>query len=131
MGQAVSGTFAIGPAAISFDEAPTNCRNGEVTITIAIDSPTLGPVTAQVPMPEFLNETAFPTTTFSAAILPATEGCLAQGTLTLQGVSVSISLPSIMTVANGVAEMQGAATHDRRDFGIGPSYPDEKSVVVR
>lgn len=128
MGQAVVGTFAVWTAAITFDETPTDGRHGDVTVTIATDSLTLGSVTAQAMTPEFFDATAFPTATFAAAILPAEGGYLAEGTLTLRGVSVPVSMPFTMTVQDGVARMEGSVPLDRRDFGIGPSYPDEASV---
>jgi cytochrome b561/polyisoprenoid-binding protein YceI len=129
MGQSVSGTFAVWTAAISFDETPTNGRHGEVTVTIATDSLTLGSVTAQAVTPEFLDVAAFPTATFAATILPAATGFLADGTLMLRGVPVPVSFPFTLTLRHGIATMKGTATLDRRDFGIGPSYPDEKSVA--
>jgi polyisoprenoid-binding protein YceI len=128
MGQSVSGTFSDWTAAIRFDEAPIDGRHGDVTVTIATESVTLGSVTAQARTPEFFDTAAFPTATFVATILPAEGGYVADGTLTLRGASVPVTLPFTMTVTDGIATMEGTTTLDRRDFGIGPSYPDEKSV---
>ena len=128
MGQSVSGSFADWTAAIRFDETPADGRHGDVTVTIATDSVTLGSVTAQARTAEFFDTAAFPTAVFAATILPADTGYLAEGTLTLRGVSVPVALPFAMTVADGIATMEGSTTLDRRDFGIGPSYPDEQSV---
>lgn len=128
MGQAVSGRFADWTAAIRFDETPVDGTHGDVTVTIATDSLTLGSVTSQAKTAEFFDTAAFPTATFAAVIRPAESGYVADGTLTLRGVSVPVSLPFRITLENGVAGMEGSTTLDRRDFGIGPSYPDEKSV---
>lgn len=128
LGQDVTGSFADWTAAINFDETPIDGRNGDVTVTIATDSLTLGSVTAQARTAEFFDTAAHPTASFAASIVPAETGYLAEGVLTLRGAPVPVALPFTLVVEGRTARMAGEVTLDRRAFGIGPSYPDEKTV---
>jgi polyisoprenoid-binding protein YceI len=67
MGSDVSGRFGDWTAAIAFDP---DSGAGEVTVTIAIPSLTLGSVTDQAMQPAFFNAEAHPTATFTAEIRP-------------------------------------------------------------
>ena len=53
---------------------------------------------------------------------------MARGRLTLRGVEVPVALPFRLVIEGDVARMEGALQLDRRDFGMGKSYPDEASV---
>ncbi|MGR3542423.1 MAG: cytochrome b/b6 domain-containing protein [Hasllibacter sp.] len=133
-GNAVEGAFGDWQAAIAFDEGT---GTGEVTVTIATGSVTLGGVTSQARGPDFFDVPGFPTATFAATIAPADGASLpggapathvAEGTLTLRGAEVPVTMPVVLEIADGVAAMRGAATLDRRDFGIGAAYADESTV---
>ena len=69
-----------------------------------------------------------PTATFTAAIVPAGEAFEAKGTLALRGAEHPVTLPFTLVLEGDTARMQGKVTLDRRDFGMGPSYGDEKTV---
>ncbi len=125
MGADVQGGFAVWTADIRFDAAR---GTGDVSVTIDTTSMTLGSVTKQAAEPEFFDVPAHPTATFTAAITPAGDGYLADGTLTLRGMSKPLRLPFTLTIAGDTATMAGQTTLDRRDFGMGPRYPDEASV---
>ncbi len=125
MGSDVQGSFGTWAADIDFDEAN---GTGDVSVTIDTTSMTLGSVTKQAAEPEFFDITAHPTATFAAAITPAADGYLADGTITLRGIVKPLSLPFTLTLAGDTATMAGQTTIDRRDFGMGPSYPDEASI---
>jgi polyisoprenoid-binding protein YceI len=60
--------------------------------------------------------------------LPADQGYVATGTLTLRGMEQPVSLPFSLDLQGDTAVMTGTTTLDRRDFGIGKSYGDEASV---
>ena len=133
-GNAVEGSFGDWQAAIAFDEAT---GTGEVTVTIATGSVTLGGVTDQARGTDFFDVPGFPTATFAAAIAPADGEALpdgepathvATGTVTLRGAEADVVLPVVLDVADGTATMRGATTLDRRDFGIGATYTDESTV---
>jgi len=126
MGAVVQGSFAIWSAAITFDPEAETGNHVEVSVDLA--SLKLGSVSAQATGPDFLNAAAQPQARFIADIRREGDGWLAVGTLTLNGVSVPASLPFTLTLDGDTARMQGALTLDRRDFGIGTKYPDEKTV---
>ena len=128
MGSAVDGNFADWAAEITFDEAATDGKHGQVAVSIDLASLTLGSVTDQTKGPEFFDVALHPTATFTADILPAATGYEAKGTLTLHGISRPLSLPFTLHIDGDSATMQGTAQLDRRDFGIGAGYEDESTV---
>lgn len=130
LGSVVTGRFDDWTAAITFDEVARDGEHGSVTVTIAVDTLTLGSVTSQARGPDFFDAENHPTAVFDAVILPQAGGggYLAQGTLSLAGASVPVSLPFDLTVTGDVARMSGAVTLDRRDFGMGERYGDETTV---
>ncbi len=125
MGADVTGSFADWSARIGFDEAT---GTGDVTVEVATGSLALGSVSAQAAAPEFLSSEAFPTATYEAAIRPEGDGYVADGTLSLRGVTIDLPLAFALDLEDGVATMEGRAMLDRRDFGMGEAYPDEASV---
>ena len=128
MGAEVGGSFAGWTADIRFDETAVDGKHGSVTVTIDTASLTLGSVTKQALEAEFFDAPTHPTAVFAADILPGPTGYVAQGTLTLRGVTQPITLPFTLDIASDQAKMAGTVTLDRRDFGMGPSYGDEASV---
>ncbi|PID36535.1 MAG: cytochrome [Rhodobacterales bacterium] len=126
MGSEVTGHFETWDAAITFDEMQD--PPGAVEVTINIASLRLGSVTKDVLVPEFFDPQSYPTAIFAADILRSGAGYVAQGTLTLRGAAVPVSMPFDLSIDGDIATMSGAVTLDRRDFGIGASYPDESMV---
>ncbi|WP_127111736.1 cytochrome b/b6 domain-containing protein [Shimia sediminis] len=127
-GSDVTGHFADWQAAIVFDETAPDGKHGSVEVTIAIGSLTLGSVTKQALGADFFDATNFPTATFKADILPADEGYVASGTLTLKESTVPLDLPFTLSLNDNQAQMTGQTTLDRRDFAVGASMPDESSL---
>lgn len=125
MGQSVEGSFAGWTADIDFDPA-----TGTGTVTVQIDTTSLhlAAVTEQAKAPEFFDVAAFPTATFKAEIAPAGESYAATGTLTLRGKEQPVTLPFTLKIDGDTATMTGETRLDRRDYGMGPSYPDEATV---
>ncbi|MGP9820874.1 cytochrome b/b6 domain-containing protein [Salinarimonas sp. NSM] len=134
MGTPVTGRFAQFDADIAFEETPdADGRHGSVTVAIPIASMTLGSVTAQARGPEFFDAEAHPSARFAADIVAAGDaghagGYRAVGTLALAGAEVPVALPFTLEIVDGVATASGTVTVDRRDFGMGESYPDEATV---
>lgn len=128
LGSEVEGQFADWTAAINFDEAIKNGVAGTVEVTIAIGSLTLGSVTDQAMGPDFFNAQDFPTATYIADIVRVVDGYEAQGTLTIKGRSMPITLPFGLSVTGDEASMAGGLTLNRRDFGIGDNMADESSL---
>ena len=128
LGNPVEGRFADWSAAITFQDRPDPGPAGDVTVTIAIASLTLGTVTDQAMGPDFFDTERFPTATFSGGIAKSADGYEADGMLTIRDQSVPVTLPFQLVIENGVATMTGQTRIDRLDFGIGSSLPDESSL---
>lgn len=128
MGADVSGRFEDWTADIQFDETRTDGRAGRVDVEIAITSLTLGSVTQQAMEPDYFASGEFPTARFSADILNTADGYVAEGTLTLRGLEQPISLPFDLTLDGDLAQMQGSAILDRRDFEIGQGMTDDSQL---
>lgn len=127
-GSEVSGSFANWTADIAFEEVATDGKHGTVTVTIDIASLTLGTVTDQAMGRDFFNASEFPTSVFQADILTADQGYVAEGTLTLRGVNMPVSLPFTLDINDGTAIMNGETELNRLDFGIGQNMADESSL---
>ncbi|MEM9970040.1 MAG: cytochrome b/b6 domain-containing protein [Pseudomonadota bacterium] len=128
-GSDVAGTFADWTAAINFDETSST---GDVNVTVAIASLTLGSVTDNALGPEYFAAADFPTAEFQAEIAPAERGYIAAGTLTIKGVTVPIQLPFALDIDGDLASMEGRLSLDRTEFGVGGPAEDtvKRSVGV-
>ncbi len=126
---AVTGRFADWTAAITFDPESTAETLGDVEVTINIASLTLGSITTQALGTEFFSAQTFPTAVFQAPITRDENGdYFATGTLRLKGTEVPVRLPFSLSMEGDRTTMSAQITLDRRDFNIGPSYPDESTV---
>lgn len=128
LGSDIQGSFADWTAAITFDESAADGVHGSVTVEIAIGSLTLGSVTNEALAADFFNAADFPIASFSADILAADDGYVAEGTLSLRGADVPVTLPFQLDIVDETAQMSGRVALDRRDFSMGASYPDESTV---
>ena len=91
---------------------------------IAIPSLTLGSVTKQALGKDYFDAEDFPTATFQADILSAADGYVAEGTLSMKGAEVPVSLPFQLRIDGDTARMQGRTTLDRRNYAIGDNMGD-------
>lgn len=132
LGSEVTGAFTDWTASIAFDETVPNETEGRVAgnvdVTVAIGSLTLGSVTDQAMGPDYFHVTDFPTARFLADIVPVVDGYEAQGTLTIRGQSVPTDLPFSLALDGDTASMAGRLTLNRIDFGIGTNMADESSL---
>lgn len=128
LGSPLTGRFDDWTAAITFDEMARDGQHGDVVVTIAVDTLTLGSVTTQAKGPDFFDVDSHPTAVFDAVIVPDGDNFIAEGTISLAGASVELSLPFELTLDGDQAQMQGSVTLDRRDFGMGQSYGDEATM---
>ena len=132
-GSDITGAFADWTAAITFDETAEGAM-GDVEVTVAIPSLSLGSSTEEAMKPDWFDAAAHPTARFVAGITRAETGYRAIGTLTLKGRTVPVTLPFTLTIRGDRATMAGTVTLDRRDFGIGDAsetairHPVEVSV---
>ncbi|NSX54502.1 cytochrome b/b6 domain-containing protein [Parasulfitobacter algicola] len=129
-GNEVTGSFADWTAAINFEPQDPFTPAGDVEVTVAIPSLSLGSVTGQALGPDFFNAENFPTATFTADITSQDDGIyVADGVLTLKDVETPISFPFTLTVDGDVADMTGRTTLDRRTFGIGDNISDASNLA--
>ena len=125
----MTGSFADWQAAIDFDEAErADGTHGSVAVSVSTGSLTLGSVSSQATSADFLASEAFPIAEVEAVISAAEADYVAEGTISIRDVEVPLVLPFTLAMEGDRAEMVGQATLDRRDFGMGESYPDESSV---
>lgn len=128
LGSPVAGSFEDWTSAITFDETATGIL-GTVETTISIGSLKLGSVTNQALGADFFNAEAFPTAVFVGNIVADEDRYLAEGTLTIKGITTPLSLPFTLTIDSDTAEMAGSVTLDRRTFQIGQSMNDESNLA--
>ncbi len=126
MGADIQGQLAGWGAEITYDET---ARQGSVAVSIPLSGLTLGAVTDQAKGPEFFDVAQHPVARFNADITDMGGRLAAVGTLSLRGKDVPVTLPFTLTISGDRADMNGQVTLDRRDFGMGPSYPDETTVA--
>ena len=124
----VAGKFAKWEASIQFN--PADLGKANVSVTIDMNSLTLGGVTKDAKGGDFLDVTNHPTAVFTATDFSKTEtGYLAKGELELHGVKTPVELPFTLEIVGSEARMSGSTTLNRLDFGIGAKgFADEKSV---
>jgi cytochrome b561/polyisoprenoid-binding protein YceI len=127
LGGLVDGRFADWTAAISYDPDAQG-QAGEVDVTIAIPSLTLGSVTAQAMGADFFAADTYPVARFTGTILRDGDSHSADGTLTIRDQVQPVSFPFDLTLTGDQAVMTGSLVLDRRDFGIGATMRDESSL---
>jgi len=127
-GNQVEGAFGEWTAAIRFDPDFQRAQNGEVDVTVAIASLSLGSVTAQALGFDFFDAETYPTANFRARILPIIDGYQAEGVLRLKGVEQPVSFPFDMQLIDDQATMSGYVVLNRLNFGIGKNMPDETTL---
>lgn len=129
LGSTVSGQFNDWTAQIQFKPRDDPGPAGEVTVTVAIASLQLGSVTDQAMGPDFFDTDRFPTAIFTAPITRTETGYLARGPLALKEAQVDVSLPFSLRWENETVKMNGNATLNRLDYGIGASVSDEATLA--
>lgn len=128
LGSAVSGRFDTWTARIIFDDGVADGPAGQVLVTIDTTTLTLGSVSQQAKGPDFLDSASHSNAVFSADIIRTDGTYRATGTLTLRGTSLPLTLPFTLAFDGDRATMSGSTRIDRRDYGMGPTYPDEATV---
>lgn len=119
-GSDVSGSFADWTSEISFDPAPADIM-GDVTTVISIGSLTLGSVTSEAMGADYFDAVTFPTATFTAQIKPDGDSYIADGSVTIKGVTVPVQMPFDLILDGDTAQMTGTVTLERLAFNVGES----------
>lgn len=129
LGSDVTGQFADWTADISYDEqADDTGKHGQVDVTIATTSLTLGSVTDQAKGAGYLDATQHPTAQFTADLIARDAGHVAVGTLSIRETALPVEMPFDLTIDGDTANATGTLTVDRRDFGMGTDVTDEGSL---
>ncbi len=127
LGNDVSGEFTDWVSVITFDEnAPVVA--GSVETTINIGSLQLGTVTSQAMGADFFDQSQFPNAVFQADLIRDGGAYVADGTLSIKGATVPVSMPFSVSVEGDIATMSGAVQLDRRNYAIGESMADESNL---
>ncbi|TNJ46710.1 cytochrome b/b6 domain-containing protein [Phaeobacter sp. B1627] len=130
MGSAVSGSFADWSANINFDAPAAPGPAGDVEVTIAIPSLTLGSVTGQAMGADYFDAETFPTAVFAADIMKLEDDSYeARGTLTIRDQTVPTTLPFTLQIDGDIASMSGRTTVSRMDFNVGAGTKDEATLA--
>lgn len=125
LGSRVTGHFADWTADIAYSGTPdAQGRHGNVTVTVAIASLSLGSSTDQAMGAEYFDAASYPTATFTADLIASETGPLARGTLAIKGHSVPVGMPFTLTIDGATARAEGGLSVDRRDFAIGAGTKD-------
>ena len=127
-GNKLEGAFSGWSAEIRFDDVTADTIKGHVRVEIDIASLTLGSVTQNALGTDFFDAATFPSAVFEGPITGQGNDYTVEGTLTLKDASVPVTLPFTLRIEDDVATMSGSVDLDRRDFGIGATYPDEGTV---
>ena len=134
-GQTFDGVFKKWDAQIAFD--PRNLRASHATVIIDIGSVVTGDPTRDqmLPTPDWFSSQKFPQAAFvTTAITETGPGrYLATGDLRIRGTVRHVAMPFTLAILKDVANMDGALTIDRRQFGIGQgqfSTPDTVAANV-
>jgi cytochrome b561/polyisoprenoid-binding protein YceI len=120
-GQAVRGRFERWRADIVF--SPEALERSRVKVTVDMASADTGDAQrdAALPAPDWFDSAAHPQAVFTATRFRKTgEGSfVAEGTLSLRGVSRPLALPFSLQIDGDRAEARGSAALDRTAFGVG------------
>lgn len=130
------GTFGGWDAKILFD--PANLAASEATVTVKTASAKTGDPDKDDPLQDddWFSTTMFPTATFKTTSIKPTgpNAYVADGTLTIRGVSQPESMPFTLTIDGDTAKMKGSVKLDRTTFHLGEgSWQDhavDSSVTV-
>jgi cytochrome b561/polyisoprenoid-binding protein YceI len=120
-GTPIDGAFKSWNADILFD--PDALDRSKVTVSIDIASAATGDAQrdSSLPTADWFDAAAHPKATFTASRFrkTGTDRYVADGRLTLRGVSRPLSLPFTLKIDGDTARASGTATLDRTAFGVG------------
>ena len=131
-GQQFDGTFGKFDAAISYDPANLATAKFDVTVDVATAKTGDGDRDNALPTPNFFDASKFPkahyvTTGFTR---DAKGGVVANGNLTLHGVTKPLALKVAFKPAAGGANLSVTGTLKRLDFGVGSGeYKDTGTIA--
>jgi len=81
--------------------------------------------------PDFFDASTHPTAEFNADLIFQADGYTADGTLSIRGTAIPVSMPFDLQVEGEKAQVKGRLELDRRDFKIGDNLPNEGSLAFK
>ena len=129
MGDDVEGVFSTWDADIVFNV--DDLKASKILVRVDTGSLSLGAVTDQAKSADFLNVEKFPDAVFSSTdIVRSGDKYLANGTLSLHGVTVPVNLLFSLDIVDETATVKGNTTLNRMNFDVGADgFADEGSVA--
>ncbi len=129
-GSEFQGNFGSWDADIHFDPAKLDASSA--TVTIDMGSAVTGDPSRDEPLiePNWFSTAAFPSATFATTAITSTGpgAYVADGTLTIKGVSQAVKLPFTLAIDGDHADMTGSLTLDRNLWKIGAGAWQDHSV---
>lgn len=121
-GEPFTGSFTQFSPVVEFD--PAKPENARITVMVDIASAKIDDNDKQESLPteDWFHTAKFPTATFTSTRVTALSGeklYLAEGNLTLHGISQPVQLKFSFTEQNGKATVDGGTVLQRNRFGIG------------
>lgn len=130
-GAAFTGAFRRWTADIAFD--PKNLAASKAVVVVDVSSAATGDADRDQALPtaDWFSAGRFPKATFATSSIKNTGGdhYVAQGTLSMRGVTRPVALPFTLDIAGDTARMNGSVTLDRTAFGIGQGQWANGQVV--
>ena len=131
-GKTFTGEFGEFSGVINFD--PASPETGSVRITVPLKSVDAGSNDRNSTLPEkvWFSTKAHPTAVYSASDISAEgDGFIANGDLTLKGVSVPLSLPFDLNVTGDTAVMTATVEMNRTNWNVGAAPWDTDEWVSK
>jgi polyisoprenoid-binding protein YceI len=127
-----SGTFGEWSATILFD--PADLPHSSAKVVISTKSAETGDETKDGPLTEeeWFNPAKFPTATFeTSGIVAAGNGYVANGTLTIKGKALPLTLPFTLDIKGDKATMTASVGIDRLAYALGTLSDGTGTFVSR
>ena len=131
-GQPFNATFKSWKANIEFDPADLAHSQADVTIDIASETSDDAESDDGIKGAQGFQASQFATARFQTTSIARKSGNddVAQGKLTIRGVSKPVTLPFTLTIAGSGAHMTGSTQVSRMDFGVGQGGDFSKPTPV-
>lgn len=127
MGSTVKGQFVDWSASVLFD--PDNLAAARIEAEVNVTAFDFGDLSDRAVSDEFLNAATFPTALFFSDVIVANgDDFIARGQITIAGVKQPLDIGFSFKQTDGLAIVNGTASIQRLDFGIGKDFPDDSSV---
>lgn len=129
-GSPFTGKFSAWDAKIHFDPAQLAASGAEVTIDTGSAATGDASKDGELPGSNWFSTAAFPNATFTTTAISSTgpNAYVAEGNLTIRGMSVPVKLPFTLSINGNKADMAGSVVIDRNLWSIGAGAWQDHSV---